>query len=181
MPDRYAVGRCAQHSVLTMKYCERCRAETERYADGRCAPCRRAWKRSDKARTANRARRARDPERFNAQQRALRARDPERFRARDRARSKAYKTQILVYDRRRRGLPEPPRPEPETCEVCGRWSLQALHLDHDHKSGAFRGWLCGNCNRAIGLVCDDPERLRKLAAYLEQFARSRLTLVAVNL
>jgi hypothetical protein len=51
------------------------------------------------------------------------------------------------------------------CSVCGRSSK--LHIDHDHKSGKFRGLLCGNCNRALGLMFDDPVSIGRLAAYVE--------------
>jgi hypothetical protein len=60
------------------------------------------------------------------------------------------------------------RPRPELCEVCGRPpGKYALHFDHDHNTGRFRGWLCHGCNVALGMVNDDPERLRFLAQYLE--------------
>ena len=52
------------------------------------------------------------------------------------------------------------------CEVCG--STEKLHLDHDHTSGKVRGCLCQGCNLALGLMGDDPERLRKLADYMEE-------------
>jgi hypothetical protein len=52
------------------------------------------------------------------------------------------------------------------CEICGR--EDRIHLDHNHVTGAFRGWLCLNCNRALGLVRDNPVILRALAAYLER-------------
>jgi hypothetical protein len=41
-----------------------------------------------------------------------------------------------------------------------------LCVDHDHETGAVRGLLCGTCNRAAGLVKDNPENLERLAAYL---------------
>lgn len=56
----------------------------------------------------------------------------------------------------------------ERCQICGirEDASSQLHLDHSHTTGAFRGWLCGNCNRAIGCMQDDPERLRAAAEYL---------------
>lgn len=42
-----------------------------------------------------------------------------------------------------------------------------LNVDHDHKTGKIRGMLCHNCNRALGLLKDDPNLLRKAADYLE--------------
>ena len=58
------------------------------------------------------------------------------------------------------------RPRPTECEVCGGTS-GGIHFDHDHVTGEFRGWLCGNCNTALGLLKDDTERLHLLAQYLE--------------
>lgn len=61
------------------------------------------------------------------------------------------------------------RPRPQLCEVCGCQSGdgRSLHLDHDHATGLFRGWLCNHCNLALGHAMDDPGRLRLLAEYLE--------------
>jgi hypothetical protein len=58
------------------------------------------------------------------------------------------------------------RPRPEKCEVCG--GVGRICFDHDHATGAFRGWLCSHCNTTLGLAEDNPERLLKLALYLEQ-------------
>jgi hypothetical protein len=58
------------------------------------------------------------------------------------------------------------RPKPDRCEVCDEGGRIAF--DHCHRSGEFRGWLCQACNQALGLVKDDPERLRKLITYLER-------------
>jgi hypothetical protein len=60
------------------------------------------------------------------------------------------------------------RPKPEVCEVCGRTpNGRGLHFDHNHQTGAFRGWLCHRCNMALGLLDDSPATLRALADYLQ--------------
>ena len=58
------------------------------------------------------------------------------------------------------------RPRPEACEVCGRRNGKGIALDHCHKTGLFRGWLCFSCNTILGHAGDDPEILRKLIDYL---------------
>ena len=39
-------------------------------------------------------------------------------------------------------------------------------IDHDHATKKIRGILCSHCNRALGLLGDDPVKLDKAAAYL---------------
>jgi hypothetical protein len=53
------------------------------------------------------------------------------------------------------------------CEICG--SKNKLGIDHDHKTGKIRGVLCTNCNTAIGLAKDSPDRLRLIIQYLERW------------
>jgi hypothetical protein len=57
------------------------------------------------------------------------------------------------------------------CPICGRtdsgtpkknWSL-----DHNHRTKRFRDILCYYCNMALGIMQDDPRRLRAAAEYLE--------------
>ena len=57
------------------------------------------------------------------------------------------------------------RAKPKRCEVCGK--LGKICFDHCHKSKKFRGWICANCNTALGHVKDSVVVLRKLASYLE--------------
>lgn len=53
------------------------------------------------------------------------------------------------------------------CQVCG--SINKLVIDHCHDTGKVRGCLCHGCNVALGFVCEDPNRLRQLANYIEQW------------
>jgi len=63
---------------------------------------------------------------------------------------------------------EAPYPAPAACELCGGPpnGVGGLHLDHDHDTKKFRGWLCMKCNQGIGLLGDDAEGLRRALAYL---------------
>jgi hypothetical protein len=56
--------------------------------------------------------------------------------------------------------------EPAKDALSGKF--RALAIDHNHKTGTVRGLLCSPCNRAIGLLKDDPATLRKAADYLER-------------
>lgn len=59
------------------------------------------------------------------------------------------------------------------CAICGIEKHEALAnnstgwcVDHDHKTGMFRGMLCSKCNIAIGMLQDSPSLLWKAAEYL---------------
>lgn len=56
-----------------------------------------------------------------------------------------------------------------SCAICVQpfADPEAAHVDHCHTTGRVRGLLCDWCNRAIGLLHDDPDRLRRAAKYLE--------------
>lgn len=56
-----------------------------------------------------------------------------------------------------------------TCGICKRFIPhrgEHLCVDHCHTSGEIRGLLCGNCNRAIGLLEDSTEFLSNAIKYL---------------
>ena len=52
------------------------------------------------------------------------------------------------------------------CAICGEFQYKELHIDHDELTGKVRGLLCGNCNRGIGCLKHDTERLMSAATYL---------------
>lgn len=61
------------------------------------------------------------------------------------------------------------RERPDVCEICGQppSGKRRLCLDHCHKSGQFRGWLCNGCNTLLGFAQDDIRVLQAAIAYLE--------------
>lgn len=63
------------------------------------------------------------------------------------------------------------------CACCGKPEVSErdgkrkwLAVDHDHKDHSFRGLLCSSCNNMLGRAKDDPDVLRRAAAYLESHA-----------
>lgn len=57
------------------------------------------------------------------------------------------------------------------CASCGvellKLPKRQVHLDHCHKTSKIRGILCHHCNAALGFMGDDPDKIRKLAKYIE--------------
>jgi len=60
------------------------------------------------------------------------------------------------------------------CAICDRAFVESPQVDHDHSCCAYdgscgrcvRGLLCGSCNRAVGLMGDDADRLMAASAYI---------------
>ena len=66
------------------------------------------------------------------------------------------------------------RKKPTHCEICGLFgkdvNKNGICFDHDHKTGQFRGWICNNCNYALGLVRDNIDTLNEMVKYLKKHA-----------
>lgn len=57
------------------------------------------------------------------------------------------------------------------CAICGNEESKGayvLSVDHDHETKEIRGLLCNDCNRGIGLLGDDVERLKVAVKYLSR-------------
>lgn len=90
----------------------------------------------------------------------------EKYQAKRRAAYHANKHWLYIRNRRLAfQQAEAERPRPDCCEVCGDSNVR-IEFDHCHQRGVFRGWLCTHCNIILGHARDDPNRLRKLIAYL---------------
>jgi hypothetical protein len=128
--------------------------EAVRRKDGTCKQC---------AAAAARRWKDRNPEKHRANIKAYDAKRTNRYNDRAAIRMRAY------Y-RKKAGIPEASYACPEHCECCGRKMGEGKqkHLDHDHVTGAFRGWLCNRCNLGIGMLGDCLEGVLKAVAYLKR-------------
>lgn len=61
----------------------------------------------------------------------------------------------------------PTYPAPDACEICCELFTKEPCADHNHATGVFRGWLCGVCNRAIGLLRDSPTIIGNALGYVQ--------------
>lgn len=54
------------------------------------------------------------------------------------------------------------------CDICGGINslVKDLAIDHNHKTGQFRGMLCDNCNQGLRRFKDDPRRPVAAIKYL---------------
>lgn len=114
--------------------------------------------------------RAGNKERHRAYTKAWNGRNPERVRARQ---LRKYGITQVEYDAMlvaQGGL----------CQICRTDTPSSrrkwFDVDHCHSTGRVRGLLCEICNRVVGLMKDDPERLERAAQYLrESHDASRLS------
>lgn len=113
--------------------------------------------RKQRARDRQRKWRAEHPEKNLAAVHRWRAANPDKYRA---------------ATRKWRGLPEPTRPCPDRCEICGRITKYSLHIDHDHVAGKFCGWLCKTCNQGLGQLLEDIDLLKRAIEYLQAAGKS---------
>lgn len=54
------------------------------------------------------------------------------------------------------------------CAICQKPPREGrpLAIDHDHKTERFRGLLCDDCNRGLGMFHDSPAALVAASVYL---------------
>ena len=66
----------------------------------------------------------------------------------------------------------------KTCMICETESNE-ISLDHCHKTGKFRGFICSKCNLICGRCNDCPEHLKKVISYLDHFIKNKEELVEI--
>src|SRR5262249_23366344 len=100
-------------------------------------------------------------------------------RRRERSLARLAREYGIAFEELRRMLSE----HDGTCDICRRRPARRLCIDHCHATMKVRGLLCQRCNTALGLLEDDPERLRAAIGYLERArgaarARGQTSIVA---
>lgn len=120
-------------------------------------------------------------DRESAQRR--RAERPEEHRLRDRTKARAYrearKGQLatkwrrygrkFLYGLSHEAFEALLASQDHACPGCtAPLTETSACVDHDHATAHVRGLLCRVCNLAVGHAQDNPETLRRLAAYLER-------------
>ena len=57
------------------------------------------------------------------------------------------------------------------CDICGVHQTELkrrLAVDHCHKTGKFRAWLCNKCNTGFAQLGDSAESLERAAKFLKE-------------
>ena len=61
--------------------------------------------------------------------------------------------------------------QPFECPICSKRTIAGITskvvLEHDHRSGKVRGWVCDSCNTGIGRFKDDKKLLKKAIRFIE--------------
>jgi hypothetical protein len=60
------------------------------------------------------------------------------------------------------------------CNCCGKESPRPLIIDHDHKTGEIRGFLCYRCNVGLGFFDDCIDGVQKALDYLNKKTNQHL-------
>lgn len=115
----------------------------------------RAWRKANPGKVRAKAERwrQRHPRKYAAYHKARRAALPSRYHG------MTYAQLLLKL-----------KAQGNRCGICrtdspgkARW-----HGDHDHKTGKFRGVLCGRCNLGLGLFRDNVDLLTQARRYLRK-------------
>jgi hypothetical protein len=128
---------------------------------------------------AKRERHARNAERYRAAARRWAEENPERraaYQAEYRNRPERKRAMRDLYYRRTYGISADEADaildaQNGRCAICcapAPERLASMHLDHDHETGAIRGFLCIDCNQGLGKLRDSPDLLLRALVYLRQ-------------
>lgn len=64
-----------------------------------------------------------------------------------------------------------PVDEPFECPICSKRTIAGITskvvLEHDHRSGKVRGWVCDSCNTGIGRFKDDKKLLKRAIKFID--------------
>jgi hypothetical protein len=136
------------------------------------------WRKNNPQSRTQEARRyrAKYPEKVKANQKAYRERNADQIREKDKLNQRRLralnpekeKLRLKRFREKRESerLIEAGKPKPEFCPLCKNKKYRIV-FDHCHTSGKFRGWICDQCNKVLGLVKDSTIILKEMILYLE--------------
>jgi hypothetical protein len=79
---------------------------------------------------------------------------------------------VSSKDRKEWNESKPPNYQVWECPICGKKLIPGLtcipNLDHDHKTGKVRGWVCGTCNTGMGKFNDSPGMLKRAMDWIKR-------------
>ncbi len=68
-------------------------------------------------------------------------------------------------------LKKNPKNTPFECPICAKKTIAGVTskvvLDHNHRNGEIRGWVCDSCNTGIGRFKDDVELIKRAIEYVK--------------
>jgi len=64
-------------------------------------------------------------------------------------------------------------PEGTPCALCNK-KKNNLVFDHNHETNRFRGYLCNECNRSIGMLGENMENMVKILNYINKDEKKKL-------
>lgn len=124
-----------------------------------CKECKRVYRRSERGKAAKR--RYIHSERGKAYRQGHKAKEADRHDKYKRRYGLGIKDYNQLFQK-----------QDGCCVICNRHQSELkrrLDVDHDHETKKVRALLCNRCNRALGIVGDDAELLKKLTKYLGRF------------
>ena len=66
----------------------------------------------------------------------------------------------------------PPQGSLWRCPICRKWSIVGITakvvIDHDHREGGVRGYICDSCNTGLGRFKNGEDFLQNAISYLRQ-------------
>src|SRR5579864_622282 len=159
--------------------------------DGRdswCAACKSAatkkWRRTHAKKIAKSGKlwRKKNRDKVLATMQTYRQNHPERARQQFRnaysRRGKLYRTRryfVLIAERygvTKSQIQAQSKKQKHRCALCGRkqkcGKRRRLYVDHDHKTGKFRGLTCFSCNSMLGFAKDSIKTLQAAIHYLRR-------------
>ncbi len=161
-------------------WCRKCYAKYYQENRSRITERSKLWKQKNRERVTLAAKRwrARNPEKLELARKwnqEYHRRNKERIAKRKRLYHLSYPGKRVAYKLKNRyglSLEEFRRliaAQNNLCLICGQefnGGKRRPSVDHCHKTGVVRGILCWPCNHALGMLADDPNRLKAALVYL---------------